>query len=364
MILNEILSTLALTRLHGLSAAAATAAIRYYGSAAAVWADGGSQSERLARLIDNAAARREAFDRAQQEADYCQEHGVRILTLTDADYPQLLADCGDAPPQLFMQGHVPCNARHSLSVVGTRRITDYGRAMVAQLLQGLAEQMEGVLVVSGLAYGVDICAHRAALQHHLPTAAVLAHGLDRLYPAAHRDDAQRMCAEGGLLTEYFTHTVPDKGNFVSRNRIVAGMTRATLVGESADHGGALITARLAAGYQREVLAVPGRVTDPFSAGCNQLITQGDAMLVTCADDIMRLLGWEPTRATAEAPALLTAYTAEQERVLSCLNLVDAVTFDQLVARSGVPGPRLRVLLFELQAVQAIRVQAGSHYLLA
>ena len=202
-----------------------------------------------------------AFLRAEQEMEFVEKNRLSCLTLKDEAYPSRLRECEDAPIVLFFKGNTNFNRLHVIDMVGTRRATDYGKQFCADFLRDLAVLCPDVLVVSGLAYGIDIHAHRAALANHLPTVAVLAHGLDRIYPYVHRKTAIDMLAQGGLLTEFLTGTNPDKHNFVSRNRIVAGMSDATIVVESAAKGGSLITAELAEGYHRDCFAVPGRVTD-------------------------------------------------------------------------------------------------------
>ncbi|EJX04093.1 smf protein DNA processing chain A [gut metagenome] len=223
--------------------------------------------------------------------------------------------------------------------------------------------MPDVTIVSGLAYGVDIHAHRAALANGLPTYAVLAHGLDRIYPSLHRDTAKEMVSQGGLLTEYFSGTVPDKGNFVRRNRIMAGIAEATLVIESADRGGSLITATIASSYGREVMAVPGRVGDPYSAGCNQLIQRNQASLVTSAADLVKLLNWptESAKAQPSEPQLFPLYTAEQERVVDVLAGNDGLSMDALALQTGFTVAQLADLLFDLEEMGSVKRMPGNRY---
>ena len=239
-----------------------------------------------------------AFLRAEQEMEFVEKNRLSCLTLKDEAYPSRLRECEDAPIVLFFKGNTDFNRLHVIDMVGTRRATDYGKQFCADFLRDLAVLCPDVLVVSGLAYGIDIHAHQAALANHLPTVAVLAHGLDRIYPYVHRKTAIDMLAQGGLLTEFLTGTNPDKHNFVSRNRIVAGMSDATIVVESAAKGGSLITAELAEGYHRDCFAVPGRVTDESSIGCNRLIRDNKAALIQSAEEFVQIMGW----AVAEQPA--------------------------------------------------------------
>lgn len=216
--------------------------------------------------------------------------------------------------------------------------------------------------MSGLAYGVDIHAHRAALANGLDTVAVLAHGHDRLYPPYHRDTANEMVSHGGLLTEYPSGTVPDKGNFVRRNRIVAGIAPATLVIESAAKGGSLITASLAASYGREVMAVPGRVTDEYSAGCHKLINENKATLVTSAADIVRIMGWENEADTPLLqPTLFPVYSPEEEKVMDALQKAGDLSIDQLSMATSYPVSKITDLLFDLEDKDAVRKMRGNRY---
>lgn len=342
-------------------------AVRHYGSAVKALADSAHDSGTpWQRALGDKQDLRRAADEAQREADWCAEHQVRILSLTDTDYPVLLAECPDAPLVLFYRGTARLNRRYALSVVGTRRITPYGKRLCEELCAGLATLRPDALIVSGLAYGVDVHAHRAALAHGMETVAVLAHGHDRLYPSLHRDTANAMLSQGGLLTEYPAGTVPDKGNFVRRNRIVAGLTAATLVVESAQEGGALITARLASGYNREVAAFPGRATDEYSEGCNRLIRENRASLVTSPADVLELLGWESAEQAAEKekePQLFPSRTPEQERVLEALHGTDGLSFDQLLRATGIPLSRLSALLFDLELDGGVSKLVGNRYIL-
>lgn len=361
---TEILHSLLLSRMPGLTQPQARALLRYYGSAEAAFADSAPASARWAKVRAEAGPLDELRSRLQREMAFCAGHHVRILPFSSDDYPFLLKqdEVKDAPLNLFYRGSADLNRRRVISVVGTRRITDYGKQLCAALCDDLARLAPDVLVVSGLAYGVDIHVHRSALAGGLDTVAVLAHGLDRIYPALHRRTADEMTGQGGLLTEYFTGTVPDKGNFVRRNRIVAGMSYATLVVESADRGGALITAGLAAAAGREVLAFPGRVGDSCSVGCNRLIREKDATLVTSAADVLATLGWHTAAEKAAAePRLLPVLTAEQQRVADALEQTDGLGLNQLSQRSGVPTAALADLLFDLEDLKVVTRLPGNRF---
>lgn len=358
----DTLSSLILSRVPGLTQAQAVALVRYYGTAQAALDDDAPPSERWRELKSNCAGLEAARDRALREMEYCQRHGVRIIPFSSTDYPSLLQaeEVSDAPLVLFYRGSGKLNRRHVLSVVGTRHVTEYGKQFCERFFAELSTLLPDVFIISGLAYGVDIQVHRAALANGLDTAAVLAHGHDRLYPALHKTTALEMTAHGGLLTEYFTGTVPDKGNFVRRNRIVAGMSAGTLVVESAGHGGALITATLAGGYGREVMAVPGRVTDSYSSGCNQFIRDNRAGLVTSAADVLHMLGWEARAASSPVEMrLFPDFTPEQERVVEALRTADDLSADRLSVLTGIPVARLSDLLYDLEEMQVIKRMPGN-----
>ncbi len=362
---EEIISTLTLTRLQGLTQSQALALVQYYGSATQALADKQSPEPHWAALLRNTSAVSMARDSALAEYDYCQQHHIQVLPVTSVDYPTLLQsdEVTDRPLQLFYRGTGSLNRRHIISVVGTRQITEYGKQLCVDLMRELSQLLPDVLIVSGLAYGVDIHAHRAALTNGLDTVAVLAHGLDRIYPRMHRDTALEMMQHGGLLTEYFTHTNPDKGNFVRRNRIVAGISTATLVVESANRGGSLITATLANSYGREVLAVPGRATDECSAGCNQLIFENKATLVTTAQNIVDTLGWKSAIASKQPvqPSLFPLFTPEQEQLLATMKTADEFTLDQLVSLTRLSVSHLTDMLFDLEDAAAVKRMPGNRY---
>lgn len=305
----------------------------------------------------------EALVRAERELAFCEKHDIGVFPITHDDYPRRLAECPDAPAVLFYRGTADLNAARTLSVVGTRRITPYGKDLCRALCADLARLLPDTLVVSGLAYGVDIHTHRECLTNNLPTVGVLAHGLDRIYPSLHRDTAARMLAHGGLLTEYVSQTRPLAGHFVRRNRIVAGMTDATIVVESARKGGALITAHLAGDYDRLVCAFPGRTTDPCSEGCNHLIRDRRAELVTSAQDVLDLLGWSPPPSAHASVQLdlFPALTPEQQLVADALSPTDGLTTAQLCISTNLDLSTINTILFELEMTGIVSLLPGGRY---
>lgn len=364
--IDEVVATLTLSRLQGLTQSQALALVARYGSASAALADDAPADPAWAMLQQDTSALHAARERALQEYDFCQAHNIRVITVTSEDYPRrlLLGKVEDRPLQLFYCGTGDIDRRYIISVVGTRNITEYGKKMCEKLIAGLAEKVPNALIVSGLAYGVDIHAHRAALVNNIDTLAVLAHGLDRIYPRMHRETAQQMTQHGGLLTEYFTGAIPDKGHFIRRNRIVAGMSSATIVIESASHGGSLVTARLAGEYGRRVMAVPGRATDACSEGCNNLIRDGKATLVTCADDIVRLLGWESAlleKKEGEQRSLFVNLSPDQQKVCEVLQQVDDCTLDRLSQATDFTVSELTDILFDLEDENLVKHLPGNRY---
>jgi DNA processing protein len=245
------------------------------------------------------------FHRADKELKFLRKHHITAHYFQDQAYPTRLKQCADAPILLYARGEQGLNASKSLSVVGTRQASSYGKAVGRSIVLDLCKHLDDLVVVSGLAFGIDVMAHRAALEGGIPTVAVLAHGLSTLYPHAHRDTARQIIRQGALVTDFPSGMGPERNNFLRRNRIIAGMTDATLVVESASTGGSLITANMANSYDRDVLAVPGRTTDPRSRGCNRLIRNQVAALVESAEDVLYHLNWN-SKSNPEEPTLIPA----------------------------------------------------------
>lgn len=337
--------------------------------------------ERLAhnmpeRLLAAFAHTDEHLKRADEEMRFAQDNNISIITLADEAYPQRLKACFDAPLALFFKGNANLNAKHCISIVGTRKATPYAADCIAQLTARLKQLCPDILIVSGLAYGVDIMAHRQAIDHALPTVAVLAHGLETLYPARHRKEAMLMMQNGGLLTEYFSQSKIDKRNFLQRNRIVAGLSAATLLVESAEHGGGLVTCRLAQSYQHDVFAIPGSINSPYSVGCNRLIRDNVAGLVTSAEDILKAMAWEEdmkqTVATNGASSMgssvlgaASASTAQvpngAQGVLDVLTKENDLHIDIIATRAGLPVNKVLALLFQLEMSGMVSSLSGGRY---
>ena len=368
---QETLYAMALTRISHFNFATALALYRAMGSATAVYENRNDMAGALGgcppRLMRALADWGEALRRAEAEMDFAARHSIKVLTPAHPDYPARLNECPDAPITLYYRGSADLNRARVISVVGTRHCTPYGQDLVQSLIAGLRRMCPDVLVVSGLAYGVDICAHRRALAEGCDTVAVLAHGLDRIYPPRHRDTARQMVEQGGLLTEFMAGTNADKANFVRRNRIVAGMADATVLIESAAKGGGLITAGIARSYNRDVLAYPGAVGAQYSEGCNNLIRDNGAALVTSAEDVARALGWadeasvQAARRAGIERSLFPELTPEEQAVAGLLAKANDLQLNTIAAKTGMPVARLAALLFKMEMKGLVRPMAGGAY---
>ncbi|MBK8680071.1 MAG: DNA-protecting protein DprA [Sphingobacteriales bacterium] len=293
-----------------------------------------------------------------------QKNGVTCLGFTEPDYPARLKNCYDAPILLYFSGKTPAalHQPRAISIVGTRLASAYGKAVCEALVAALAPY--NPLIVSGLALGIDAAAHKSALQHQLNTIGVLGHGLDEVYPREHKTLAQKIQQQGGLLTEFMTKTLPDKTNFPRRNRIIAGLTEATLLIETANKGGSIITAQLARSYHREVMAVPGRVGDVYSSGCNMLIKANIASLIENAKDVVAILNWPenpnaPTQPTKQA--LLFDLMPNEQTVMVALRNENPQHIDKLVQTTQMPLQTLSGILLNLELNGLIRTLPGSRY---
>ena len=368
---EEIFYAMALTRLTNFNFQQALELYKTVGSAQQIYENrneiGDVVKNASPRLMDALKDWSEAMKRAEFELKFMQEHQIRALTPLDDDYPQRLCECADAPLVIYYCGNSDLNLSKVVSVVGTRQCTQYGKDLIHRFMTDLRQMCPQVLVVSGLAYGVDICAHREALDCGYDTVAVLAHGLDQIYPYRHRETAVQMVSHGGLLTEFMTLTNADKANFVRRNRIVAGMADACVVVESAARGGGLITAEIAQSYDRAVFAFPGAVGMNYSEGCNHLIRDNVAGLITSADDFVKAMGWsiETLRQQANAKGiernLFPDLSPEESSVVNLLQQTNDLQLNILSVKTGIPIGQLTALLFQLEMKGVIKPLAGGMY---
>lgn len=368
---QEIINVITLTRLSFYNLSGLLELYRRLGSATEVLAHRLNISDvipeatpRLVAAFQNVG---EARHRAEVEYQWCVDNGVSPLCLSDARYPERLRHCADAPLVLYYKGNANLNCGRAIAVVGTRHCTAYGQDLIRRFMADLQRLCPGALVVSGLAYGVDICAHRQALQNGMATLAVLAHGLDDLYPPRHRDTARQMLGQGGLLTEFMTNTNADKMNFVRRNRIVAGMTDATVLVESAAKGGGLITCGIAQSYGRDVFAFPGAVDAEYSRGCNNLIRDNGAALISDAADFVAAMGWGDDRKLQEAQRkgierqLFPDLTADESRIVEALSRQNDQQINLLTIQTAIPVATITALLFSLEMKGVVKSLAGGVY---
>ena len=308
--------------------------------------------------------------RAEEELAFAQAGHIQCIGFNDEAYPARLRECPDAPTLLYYRGTTSLNTQHIISMVGTRQITAYGKDLCQQFVKDLKALCPDTLIVSGLAYGVDVHCHRAALEQGMDTIGVLAHGLDQIYPRMHRDTAVQMVKQGGLLTEFPSRSGADKRNFVQRNRIVAGMADATIVVESAKKGGSLITAEIAEGYGRDVFAFPGRIGDTYSEGCNRLIQSNSAGLITSAEDFVKAMGWETECNLRKQmneglqQELFPDLTEEEQRIVKALTGTDSKQMNILAVETALPISKLTSLLFGLEMKGVVRLLSGGCYRLA
>ncbi len=311
--------------------------------------------------------RDEVLRKAERELDFVEKKNIKVVYFTDANFPQRLFNASDAPILLYTTGKCDLNAKHVISIVGTRRSTHYGATFTDQLLHDLSQMLAGELVVvSGLAYGTDINAHRAAIKYNVPTVGVQACGLNKIYPAEHRSDAAHMIQQGGaVVSDYMSQDQIHRGNFLARNRIIAALSDCTIVVESASKGGSLVTASIAASYSRDVMALPGRVTDEFSKGCNRLIMNNQAAPITCADDLLKTMRWESklTNGQAKELELFPQLTQEEQSVVDTLRKAGDLHINDLAGLTAMPIYRLMATLVDLDTKGVVATLPGCRYTL-
>ena len=364
---DEILYTMALTRMTGFNAAMALQLYQTLGGGKEVYEHrqdiGEVVPESTPQLREAMKYWDDALKRAEAEIAFMQAKGIRALTLHDADYPQRLCECPDAPVVLYYKGTANLNQQYVIDIVGTRHCTTYGQDLIRCFISDLRQLLPQVLIVSGLAYGIDICAHRNAMDNGYETVGVLAHGLDQIYPYAHRDYAAKMLSQGGLLTEYMTQTEALPNNFRQRNRIVAGISDATILVESAIKGGGLITCRIAQEYGRDVFAFPGVVGAKASEGCNHLIRNNTAALITSAQDFLESMGWLSIakRPQSVERQLFPNLTPEEQQIVALLQQSNDLQLNIISVKTNIPIGQLAALLFSLEMKGVVRPLAGGTY---
>lgn len=298
---------------------------------------------------------------AEREVKFLQQYNIKSYFFLDKNYPRRLAQCSDAPIIFYMKGDVDLNCSKIISVVGTRNATTHGREMTESLIAEIARQGVKPVIVSGLAYGIDIAAHKSALKHELSTIGVLAHGLNKIYPSQHSSVAKNMVrSNGALLSDFPSECKMDPGNFLRRNRIIAGLADCTVVVESAAKGGALVTADIANSYNRDVFAYPGRTTDEFSAGCNALIKNNKAALIESGNDLIEFMGWEAQNEPVQQ-TLLIDLDKEETLIVSALKQNEVSTTDFISREVNLPVQKINSLLLNLEFKGAVKSLPGNRF---
>lgn len=360
---ETLLYNIALTQVPGIGPVQARQLLKHYKNAAAIFKAKKNHLSRIENIGEMRAASIKsfaAFKTVEDEIKFIQKNNIQPLFIQDPAYPKRLLNCYDPPVMLYYKGHADLNTEKIVSIIGTRNHTEYGKQLTETLVEALAALQ--VLVVSGLAYGIDTIAHKAALKYRVKTVGVLAHGLYSIYPSQHAGIAKEMCNDGGLLTEHFSKIKADKHNFPKRNRIVAGMCDATIVIETAVKGGSMITAELANNYNRDVFAFPGKTTDAKSAGCHYLIQNNKAALLTSAQDLVTFMGWEQKPAKRKIQkALFIDCSPEEQKILSLFKENDTLHIDDIFLQSGLSSSAIAASILNLELQNVLLSLPGKMY---
>ncbi len=365
---GELTYQIALTLLDNIGDVLAKNLIAYCGSAEQVFKTKSSQFEKIPGIgsikAKSIVYSKQLIERAEQEVQFIKDNHIEPLFFTDKKYPQRLKNCYDSPIMLYYKGNSDLNTAKIVSVVGTRTPSLYGKDIAEKLIEDL--KGSGCLIVSGLAYGIDITAHKSSLEAGLNTVGVLAHGLDRVYPSAHTQYAERMIKQGGLLTECISGTNPDRENFPKRNRIVAGLCDALVVIESKRGGGSLITATIANAYNKDVFAFPGKVGDALSEGCNGLIKTNKASLIESVADLFYIMNWneeaKPKKASKQIPLLINL-TPEEQKIVEALTKKDQLHIDEICYATNFPISKTSSCLLQMEFSNIITSLPGKIYTL-
>ena len=361
---NDLLYQIALTLVPNIGDIHAKALVNIYGDAQSIFKAKRKELESIEGIGTIRAGSIKAFQNFQSSEDeiaFIEKYKITPLFITDKNYPLRLLNCYDSPALLYYRGNADLNTSKIIAVVGTRNNSDYGKTVCEKIMEDLAS--ENILVVSGLAFGIDTIAHKAALKNNLQTIGVLAHGLDRIYPAQNKTLAKQMIEHGGLLTEFISHTNPDKQNFPKRNRIVAGISDAVIIMETGKKGGSLITAELGNNYNKDVFAIPGRVNDSKSEGCNYLIKNNKAALINGADDLLEMMNWKPVDkpAVKKQRELFIELTPDEKIVVAILQQQEAVHIDEMYFKSGLSSSAVAAALLMLEMQGVVASMPGKLY---
>jgi DNA processing protein len=362
---NELLYQIGITLIDGIGDVNAKKLIAHCGSAKAVFEEKKGLLMKVPGIGKKTAASvisQDVLKRAEEEIRFIERYKINALYYLNDNYPKRLKLCNDSPVMLYFKGNATLNESKILGVVGTRKATAYGKSFTEKLISDLSNS--GILIVSGLAFGIDICAHRSALANGLNTLGVMGHGLDRIYPTTHKSAAEKMVKQGGLLTEFLSGTNPDRENFPKRNRIVAGMCDAILVVEAAETGGALITAEIAHSYNRDVFAVPGRAGDEFSGGCNKYIRLNKAAMITSAKDLLEAMSWDvmtESKTKTNQAALFNELNQEEQTLVGLIREHDTIGIDDLSLLSKISLSKTSGMLLTLEFSGIVKQLPGKRY---
>ena len=356
---------IAISLIPGIGAVTARNLIAYVGSVEGVFQEKEKNLMKIPGIGEVNAqrvVRQNVLERSKREVDFILKNRIKTFFYLDENYPTRLKNCSDAPIILYFRGNANLNGQRIISVVGTRNATNYGKELCDELIRTFSERSYPVLVVSGLAYGIDIHAHKACLKYNIPTVGVFAHGLDNIYPALHAPIASKMLEKGGVLTDFISESKIDRQNFLRRNRIIAGLADATIVVESAEKGGALVTADIANSYNRDVFAFPGRSNDPFSKGCNKLIKLNEAVLIENVADIEKAMNWDVKISSNRVfqTSLFVELTPEEQKLVDLLKGGDRFV-DEITIETQMPMSRVSALLLGLEFKGLIVSLPGKMY---
>jgi DNA processing protein len=363
---NEVLHTIALSLVPGIGAVKARALINHFNGAEWVFKQKIKallQVPDIGEITAKSILQSQTLDVAKKEMDFIEKNNIIPILFTQHNFPERLSLCSDAPLVLFTKGNPSFNTDKVISIVGTRNATAYGRAFCNDLIAGIANQKP--LVVSGLAFGIDIASHKAAIQHNLPTVACLAHSLDFLYPPAHANVAKDIQFSGGLVSEFLSGTKPERELFPTRNRIIAGLADCTIVVETDKKGGSIITAYAASSYGREVFAVPGRTSDIHSAGCNDLIRKNIAAILTSPEDLIDYMNWNaPATTTNKQLSLFEEISPFEKLICETISEHGQIGIDELCGAIQKPMALVSSGLLELELKSIVMALPGKNYMLA
>jgi len=364
-IADNLAYKIAISLIPGIGSVTARNLIAYVGSVEGVFLEKEKNLMKIPGIGEVNAqkvVRQDVLERAKHEVDFIQKNQIQTFFYLDENYPSRLKNCSDAPIVLYFKGNANLNEKRIISVVGTRNATNYGKDICDDLIRNFSEKSYRVLVISGLAYGIDIHAHKACLKYNVPTVGVFAHGLDTIYPDIHSPVANKMLENGGMLSDFISETKIERQNFLRRNRIIAGLADATVIVESAEKGGALVTADIANSYNRDVFAFPGRCTDLYSRGCNKIIKLNEATLVESQADIERAMNWDvkTTAGRVVQTSLFIELSSEEQKLIDLLKEGDRFV-DEITMETQMPMSKVSALLLGLEFKGMVVSLPGKMY---